>query len=165
MAMRPRCAARAALHRRGRGVERGPVRQQGRAVDQRPAVILDMGDLDPRGAEPRREGDHARHTAQILAMDDEIAGQRQARRHDGACGRDLLRLGAGHPADALGLGRIRVLEGKLDMVEPRVQEGRHPPVIEQDAGGDEIGVEPGRCRRPHQRGQIGARHRLPAREM
>ena len=124
-----------------------------------------MGDLDPRRAEIGGERDHARHVARILTMDDEVAGQRQARRLDEPRGRDLPRLRTRHPADPLGLGRIRVLKGELDMVEPRIRQSSEPFLIEQDTGGDEIGIEAGIRRRADQHGQIGARHRLPAREM
>ena len=86
---------------RGGCVELVPARQQSRPVGQRPAIILDMGDLEPFGAELHGKLDDRFEPFEILPMDDGVDGQRQARGADKSSSLALGLLRAGKAGDAI----------------------------------------------------------------
>ena len=68
-------------------------------------------------------------------------------------------------ADPVGIGRLHVLERQLHMIEPRVVKFLQALFVEQDARGDEIGIEVLRPAMGDDFGKIGPGRRLAAREM
>ncbi len=143
----------------------GPARQQRGPVDERPAVVLDVGDLDASGAERQRECDHALDAGGFAAVDDGVDGQRQP------CGGDRLRGGELLCMRALRGRRCarRAAESvswKLSWTWSRPASARRAASAspQQHARGDQVGVEAGRGRRPHQVRKVRSRRRLAAGE-
>ena len=116
-------------------------RHQGGAIDEAPAVILRMRDLDAPGAERDGELHHFAGARDIGAMNDGVDGQRQARLRD-PCGDRLFALeGARIAGDAVGGGGLRILDRELHMIEAGVGQRLHPLLRQADARGDQIGVK------------------------
>ena len=61
-----------------------------RTVRNRPAVILNMGNFDPAGAERHRLVNHGGDAVDIGTMNDSIDGERNAKAHH-YCGKSALR--------------------------------------------------------------------------
>ena len=101
----------------GRLVELLDGRHQRGAVLERPAVILDVGDLHAGGVELDRQLDHLGELMEVLAMNDGVDGERQAGARDHAGDVELLLVGVLVAGDAVGDARVAVLEADLDVVE------------------------------------------------
>ena len=87
-----------------------PARQKSCPVHQRPAVVLNMGDLEPVGAERHGEIDNVFEMFEVLPMNNCVDGQRQP------CLANQLRysmldsLRAGKPRDPVSGSGTRILQ-------------------------------------------------------
>ncbi len=135
------------------------------AVLVRPAMKLHRGDLDAAGAKPDGEIEHVADLVHVLLVADGIDGQRNAGRMGPFGNRDLAVITAFIAADLVGKGRRGPLNGKLQVVEPRVGKLGDPLFGEADARGDEVRIKSGRCGRGGQFHEIAPRGRLTARQM
>ena len=146
-------------------LDRRAVRHQRVAVGERPAGILHIGDLQPLGAERKRELDEFRHLLDIVAVDRRVDGERQAGRPRAPRRLQLLLVAAAMVADAFGGRRPRALEAQLQMVEPGFGERLDAAFGNADAGGDQIGVDAARRKPGHQLLEVAAQGRLAAGKM
>src|SRR5712692_2184667 len=153
------------LDRRGRRIELLPARQQRRAVRQRPAIILDMGDFEPFGAELHGKGDDLFKMFEILPVNDRVDGQRKPHGTDegGSFALGLLR--AGKAGDAVPGSGIGILQAELDMFEPGVDQVAEAKGVEPDAGRDQVDVEPTLVGMAHELNEVAANQRLASGKM
>ena len=106
------------LDRSRRGVQLFAARQQRGAVPQRPAVILDMRDLQPLGADLDRERDHRVEPREVMPMDDRVEGQRQSGVAHRLRGATLFRLCARPMRDPVAGELVGVLQTQLNVLDP-----------------------------------------------
>src|SRR5262249_19952861 len=106
-----------------------PRGHQRRAIPQRPAVILDMSDLDATGVQVDRHGDEIFEVAQVLAVHDQIDGEGQTGGTDQARDLKLLCVAAPESTDAVASARLAVLKAQLHMVEPGIDQPRDPSFV------------------------------------
>ncbi len=121
-----------------------------------------MGDLEPPSFKRQRKIDHLAQSIQVLAMDDSVDGQGKSGRLRLPGESELLRLGAGIVADALGGLNLAILEAELHMIEARLRQHLQAIAIAENARGDEVAVEAGRAGMGHQRLQIAPHQRFAA---
>ena len=101
---------------RARGFDRGgslvqlvAARQQRSPVRQRPAVILDVGDLEPVGPQHYGEIDDVFEMSKILSVNNRVDGQRQPGLPNQACSPVLCLLCPDETGDPVAGGSIGVL--------------------------------------------------------
>src|SRR3954451_21688814 len=140
-------------------------RHQGVAFLQRPAVILDVGDLEPVGVEIDRHLDDIRQQMQVLPVHHRIHGERQIELARPFCDFELLAVSVFVTADAIGEGFFNALEADLDMAEPGIGKLAQPLARQQHGRGDEIGVEADIAGVLDQLDEVLARRGLAAGEM
>ena len=90
-----------------------PGRHQRGAVDQRPAVVLDVRDLEPLRAELDREIDDLAEMVEVLAMHHGIDRERQPGRPDHRRQRHLLGVALAVAADPVGAVGATVLDAEI----------------------------------------------------
>ena len=115
-------------------------RHQRGAVLQRPAVVLDVGDLDAVGVERDGHVDHVGQLVEVLPVHHGVDGERQAEFAGPAGGFELLRV-ALEAGDAVGEFGFVALEADLDVVEAGIGQRRELFARQQHRRGDEVGVE------------------------
>jgi hypothetical protein len=121
--------------------------------------------LQAAGAESQGQFDEVGQAVQVLPVDHGVERQRQAGgAHDRGEGQ-LAGMAAGVAADAVGAARFRVLDGELHVVEAGFDQLVEAPLVRQHAGGDEVGVEPGRDGVADDGGEVAARGGLAARQV
>ncbi len=140
-------------------------RHQRRPVLERPAIILDMGDLEALGAKLDRELDDLVQMVEVLAVHHGVDGQRQADRGDLLGERQLLGMAVLVAADPVGALGPAVLDAELEMIEPGIGQALELGPVEQDAGGDQVGVLADRRGMADQLRQIRPQGRLAAGKM
>ena len=117
-------------------------RQQRGAVLQRPAVVLHVRDLEPAGAEPDGEVDHLGDARRVVAVDDGV--QRSAPvplRARQAAASSLRPCAPARPPMRSPTDGVDVLKADLHVFQAGRGERGDALPIEQDAGGDQVGVE------------------------
>ena len=92
------------------------------AVCQPPAVILDVGHLEPVGAERHGEIDDLVEMLEVLPVYDRIDGQRQPRLAHQPCHPALGLLRARETGDPVARGRLGILQAELDVLEPGIDQ-------------------------------------------
>ena len=141
-------------------------RHQRRAVFQRPAVILHIGDFQPVGVEIDRHLDDVGKLMQVLPMHDRVDRQRQIQLARPFRDFDLLFVRVLQAGDAVGDDGLVALETDLHMAQPGIgQRARASRLRQQHRRGDEIGVQPDIAGVLHQFDQVLARGGLAAGEM
>ena len=140
-------------------------RHQRRAVLQRPAVILDVGDFQPVGIEIDCHPDDVGELVQVLPVHDGIHRQRQIELARPFRGRDLPLVRVLQSGDAVGDDRLVALEADLHVTESGAGQCREFFFGKQHRRGDQVGVKPGVGGMLHQLHQVLARGRLAAGEM
>src|SRR6202162_301238 len=130
MTSRPTSRARAASAPAGRAARASPVagtgarRRRGGVAGGR-AVILDMRDFEPLGAELDRECNGIFEPGEVVTMHHGVDGERQPSLAHDAGGAPLFDLRALTMRDMVALGAIRVLKAELHVFEPGQLERRH----------------------------------------
>ena len=81
-----------------------------------------MRDLDPAGAERKRQRHHVRDAIDVGAMHHRVDRERNLQAHHFGGERALAREGAFIAGDAVGAGRLAVLDRNLDVIEAGVGE-------------------------------------------
>ena len=140
-------------------------RHQRGAVLQRPAVVLHVGDLDAAGFQLQRKIDHLGDALDVGAMHHQIDGERQAEPHRFRRQRVLALERAAIARDAVGRHGVGVLDRDLDVIEAGLPQIAHGARGDADAGGDQIGVEPGLARVRRDVDEIAPRAGLAAGQM
>lgn len=102
-----------------------------------------MRDLHSARAERQGKIDHFADARNVLPMHDGVDGERQLQTHDLMGEFALAGKGAVIAGDTVGGVRLAVLDRDLDVIKSRVAEFGKPPGGQANAGGDQIGVEPG----------------------
>lgn len=110
------------------------------AVGKSPAVVLNVGEFDARGAGGFGEGQHLWKLIEIAPMDHEIQSDRKAMAAKPIEDAEFLSVRF-RVGDFLSNFFARALEAELEMVETGGDEGRKAGFIERQAGGDEIDVK------------------------
>ena len=139
-------------------------RHEQRAVLERPAVVLDVGDLKTIGVEFLGESDESLQPVEIQAVDDQVyrEGERVAPEegHEG----QLEGVRAG-PGDLVGGGFVDVLKAELKMFEAGVDQLGEARLGKADARGDHVDVEAGVAGGPGELGQVFSREWFSAGEV
>ena len=117
------------------------------------------------GLQLERQIDHVGDALDVGAVHHQIDGQRQAEPHRLGGERVLALERAAIAGDMIGRHRIGILDRHLDVVEAGLPQVAHGARGDADAGGDEIGVEPGLARMRRDVDQIAPRARLAAGQM
>ena len=115
-------------------------RHQRRAIFQRPAVILHVGDLQPVGVEIDRHLDDVRKLMQVLTMHDRVDRQRQIQFARPFRDFDFLFMRIFQPGDAIGDAGLVALKTDLHMTQAGIGQRRELLAGQQHGRGDEIGV-------------------------
>ena len=97
-------------------------------------------------------------------MEDHVEGERKAQLLNPTGDFDLS-LECAMPRDAVRLGRLDVLDGHLDVVEPEPTQALQPLAPERDAARDQVGVQIELARGRDQQLEVVAHQRLAAREV
>src|ERR1044071_8503595 len=156
----------AGRHDRGAGgSELLAARQQRRAVAQRPAVILDMRDFEPLGAELYGESDDVFQPGNIATVNHSVDSQRQPRLMYDLGGAPFFDLRPLAVRNLVALRYIGILDAELHMFEPGLLQRRDPRAAETDAGSNQIAVKPGRRGAGDDLNQIATSERLAAGKM
>ena len=134
------------------------------AVGESPAVILDVGELDARGAGRFGDGEHFFQLIDVAAVDDEVEGDGDAVLLEPIENAEFLRVGfcAG---DFVGGFFAGALEAELNVIEPGGYQRGEFCFIEREAGGDEVDVEAGGTGGADEFDDIGTGERLAAGEV
>ncbi len=140
-------------------------RHQGAAVQGRPAVELDAGDLEPAGPQLPGKIDHLADAVEVPAMHHRVDGQRQVELAHPAGDLRLAGESAAVAADLVGRGGVRPLHRKLHVVQPGPGQRRQAIAREPDARGDQVRVDPGMRGRRRDLLEVAPRRRLAAREV
>src|SRR5215211_4662001 len=153
------------LHGASRALDLLRRRHQGGAVLQRPAVVLNMRDLD--AARPQRQGQlhHVGHALDIGAVHDGVDGEREAEPHHLGGSGSLALISAAITGDLVRGGGRAVLDRDLNVVEPRLIEGGEGLGGEADRGGDQVGIETRRARGGGDLDEVAPGGRLAARQV
>ena len=93
-----------------------PAGQELRAVQQPPAVILGVGQLDTIGCQILGHRQHGLHVVDIVAMQDHIQGERETHGFDHPRACELAVVGP-RAGDAIGQQRIGSLDADLHVVQ------------------------------------------------
>src|SRR6266566_3252144 len=133
-------------------------------ISKGPAVILDVGEFDPRRAGRFGDGEHLFEFVDVATVDDEVERNGNAMLPQPFEHAELLRMGL-RAGDFVGGIFTRALEAQLNVVEPGIHKSREFCFIEGQAGGDEIDVEAGGARGADEFDDVGARERFAAGEI
>ncbi len=128
-------------------------------------MVLDMSDHEAAGAQIEGQLDHGREAVEVLALDDGVQRQRQAGGGGEAGEVELLRMAAAVAANAVGGASIGILDGELDVVQAGFGQRVEAGAVQQDAGGDEVGVEAGLAGGADEVEDVAARGGLAAGEV
>src|SRR5258708_14423352 len=114
------------------------------AIGEGPAVILDVGEFDARGAGRFGDGKHFRELIDMAAMDDESESDGDAMLAEPIKNAELLRmrLCAG---DFVGGFFPRALEAELNMIETGCDQRGEFGFIQGQTRGDQIDVQASRA--------------------
>ena len=140
-------------------------RHQRRAVLQRPAVILHIGDLEPVGVEIDRHLDDVGQLMQVLPVHHRIDRQRQIEFAGPFRDFDLLLMRVLQAGDAVGDDGLVALKADLHMAQSGIGQRGKLFAGQQHRRRDQVGVQPDVAGVLHQFDQILARGRLAAGEM
>ena len=136
-------------------VELGARGQEIFAVGEGPAVVLDVGEFDSRGAGGFGDLEHFVDLVDVAAVDDEVQGDGDADFFQPVEDAEFLRVGfcAG---DFVGGVFVGALEAELEVVEAGFDELRELWFVEGEAGADQIYVEAGGAGGADQVEDVGA---------
>ena len=124
-----------------------------------------MRDFDPAGAERQRQRHHVCEAIDVGAMHHRVDRQRNLQAHDLGGKRALAREGAFIAGDAIGAGRLAVLDRDLHVIEAGVGQLAQRVGGDTDRRSNEVGVKAGSVRRGGDVDQIAPRTGLAAGEM
>ena len=140
-------------------------RHQGRAVLQRPTVILHVGNFEPIGIEIDRHLNDVGKLVQILPVHHRVDGERQIEfsrpmRRFNFFGVRIL-----HAGDAIRHCGLVALEANLNMAQAGIGQCAQLVLRQQDRRGDQVGIEPDIGGVLHQLCNILTRSRLTTGEV
>ena len=118
-------------------------RNQRGPVPLRPRIVLDMRDLEALRADFNRKVDNRGKMVDILTMNRRIDRKTDTERARPSRDVPLFLQASLVAGDSIGVFRIDVLKRNLHVIQPDRREPAQTVFAEQDAGGNEIGIETG----------------------
>jgi hypothetical protein len=115
--------------------------QQSGAVCQRPPIVLRVSHLDAAGTCAMSRNDHVADARNVPPVHDDVDCQRKSEGNDGADRPLFPRVSAGETGDVIGVGRVRVLPGELDVIEPGCGQLLESRFAQTDTGRNQISIE------------------------